>query len=173
MGQINRQGGALAGAVLLALALTACSGPSNPAQSASASAGAASTSPDASPDASSSPATDPPTPTGDGSVAASAPGSDGLGGFGSVAEACAAVSATALSMLALPMAAATGKDTAEVEKARTELEKIKGQVPAELKEPFERLKSIADDADQDLSKFSRSEFDKAIAPIDGWLQAHC
>lgn len=129
MGQINRQRGALAGAVLLALALTACSGPSNPAptasQSASASAGAARTGPDPS------------------------------------------------SSLALPMAAATGKDTAEVEKARTELEKIKGQVPAELKEPFEKLKSIADDAGQDLSKFSSSEFDKAIAPIDGWLQAHC
>ncbi len=68
---------------------------------------------------------------GDAGTAPGSPDASGgaLGGFGSITEACAAVSATVLSVLALPMAAATGQDTAEAE--------------------------------------------KAIAPIDAWLQSHC
>ncbi|WP_426975818.1 hypothetical protein ACQCSU_13525 [Pseudarthrobacter sp. O4] len=50
---------------------------------------------------------------------------------------------------------------------------MQGQVPAELKDSFDKLTSIADDAGQDYSKFNTEEFDKAIAPIDAWLQAHC
>jgi hypothetical protein len=156
MGRMNRRQGTFAGAVLLALALTACSGPapSSPTPSSTS----------ASPDTSASPATDPATDPA---------ASPAAGGFGSVPEACAAVSATAVSLLALPRAAATGKDSAEAETARTELEGIRGQAPADLKKHFEKLKAITDDAGQDYSKFNRSEFDSALAPIAGWLEAHC
>jgi len=78
-----------------------------------------------------------------------------------------------LSVLALPMAAATGQDTAEAQKARTELEKLQAKVPAEIKDSIDKLKAVADDAGKDLSKFNSEEFDKAIAPIDAWLQSHC
>ena len=112
---------------------------------------------------------------GDAGTAPGSPDASGgaLGGFGSVTEACAAVSATVLSVLALPMAAATGQDTAEAEKARTELEKLQAKVPAEIKESIDKLKAVADDAGKDLSTFNSEEFDKAIAPIDAWLQSHC
>ncbi|WP_427134442.1 hypothetical protein [Pseudarthrobacter sp. S9] len=76
-------------------------------------------------------------------------------------------------MLALPMAAVTGNETAEVEKARAALATLQGQVPAELKDSIDKLKSITDDAGQDFSKFDSEDFDKAIAPIDSWLQSRC
>jgi hypothetical protein len=71
------------------------------------------------------------------------------------------------------MAAATGHDTAEAEKARAELEKLQAKVPADIKDSIDRLKSVADDAGNDLSKFNSEEFDKAIGPIDAWMQSHC
>ena len=174
MGQIasrNRRRGFLAVAALLSIALAACSGPTPPAPSPSAaspsvqqpSTAPSSSSTSAVPDVSASAA-----PSGESSTDAG-----GLGRFGSISEACAAVSATVLSVLALPMAAAIGKDTADVEKAKEALAKMQGQVPPELKEPVDKLKSMADNAGQDFSKFDTEEFDKAIAPIDAWLQAHC
>jgi hypothetical protein len=162
---MSRRQAAFAGAVLLALALTACSGPSSPAPSSTSpnsgpgGASTSTTSP-ASPDASADPATDP-------------AASPAAGGFNSVPEACAAVSGTAVSLLALPKAAAGSQDSAEAQKARTELEEVRGRVPAGLKEHFEKLKSIADHAGPDYSKFNRTEFDSALAPVAGWLEAHC
>ncbi|MET4093571.1 hypothetical protein [Arthrobacter sp. UYCu712] len=177
MGQIasrNRRRVFLAGAALLTLALAACSGPTPPGTSpsvpttSSPSTAPPSSSTSAAPDVSALAAA----PSVESSTSA-APGAGGLGGFGSISEACGAVSATVLSVLVLPMAAAIGKDTADVEKAKEALAKMQGQVPAELKEPFDKLKSIADDAGRDFSKFNGNDFDKAIAPIDSWLQTHC
>ncbi len=50
---------------------------------------------------------------------------------------------------------------------------MQGRAPAELKDSFGKLKSIAEDAGQDFSRFNTEEFDQAIAPIDAWLQANC
>lgn len=163
MGQISSQGrrrGPAAGAAVLVLALTACSGPAPSGQVSSP----ATPSP-----ATPSPVTSSPSPSSPGA----SPGAGGLGGFGTLTEACGAVSATVLSVLVLPMAAAAGPDAADVENAKEALAKMQGQVPAELKESFDKLKSIADDAGQDFSRFNSEEFDKAIAPIDAWLQANC
>lgn len=151
MGHMNRRQGASVGAVLLALAMTACSGPAPIGPSPGPGSGAVSASP-AGPDASAGPA---------------------AGGFGNVPAACDAVSSTTVSLLALPKAAATGKDSAEAEQARVDLEGIRDRVPADLKAHFEKLKSIADNAGQDYSRFNRGEFDLALAPIAGWLEAHC
>lgn len=165
MGHMNRRQGALAGVVLLALAMTACSGPapSDPALSdpvpSSSPAG-----PDSSP-ASASPA-------GPDASANQASRPD-LGGFSTVPDACAAISGTAVSLVALPKAAATGNDSTEAEQARAGLEEIRGRVPADLKEHIEKLKSIADDAGRDYSKFNRNDFDAALAPVAGWLEAYC
>jgi hypothetical protein len=161
---------AASSALALSLALTGCSGTPGPAAS-SGPQSQAPASPSSTPFAS-------PSSLPSGGDAGTAPGSPdasggALGGFGSITEACAAVSATVLSVLALPMAAATGQDTAEAEKARTELERLQAKVPAEIKESIDKLKSVADDAGKDLSKFNSEEFDKAIAPIDAWLQSHC
>lgn len=144
---MNRRQGTFAGAVLLVLAMAACSNPvpADPALSGPASGSAA-------------PATGP---------------APDVGSFGSVPEACTAISGTAVSLVALPKAAAIGKDSAEAEQARTELEDIRGRVPADLKGHFEKLKSVADDAGQDYSKFNRDEFDSALAPVAAWLEAHC
>ncbi len=172
MGQIasrNRRRGLLAVAALISLALAACSGPAPPAPSPSVAAPTVQQPTTAPPSGSTSAAPDvSAAPSGDSTT-----GAGGLGGFGSISEACAAVSATVLSVLVLPMAAAIGKDTADVEKAKEALAKMQGQVPPELKESVDKLKSIADNAGQDFSKFDTEEFDKAIAPIDAWLQAHC
>jgi hypothetical protein len=82
------------------------------------------------------------------------------------------VSATVVSVLVLPMAAATGQGTAEAEKARAELEKLQAKVPDEIKEPIAKLKAIAEAAGQDFAKFNSQEFDQAIAPINAWLESH-
>lgn len=149
MERMNRRQGAFTGAVLLALAMTSCSGPvpSDP----SPGSGVASAGP-AGPDTSAGPA---------------------AGGFGNAAAACDAVSGTTVSLLALPKAAATGKDSAEAEQARVDLEGIRDRVPTDIKAHFEKLKFIADNAGQDYSQFNRGEFDLALAPIAGWLEAHC
>ncbi len=91
----------------------------------------------------------------------------------SAPAACGAVRDTVLSALAVPMAAATGRDAADVAQAREALAGIQGQVPAELKEPFDKLKTIADDAGRDFSTFNTGEFDKTLAPIHSWLEDHC
>lgn len=150
MRRIKRQQDAVVGAVLLVVAMAACSGPA-PSGTSPGSGIASST-----PGASGSPAAGP-----------------AIGGFGSVPEACAAVSGTTVSLLALPKAAATGNDSAEAGQARADLEAIREKVPAELKVHFEKLKSVADNAGQDYSKFNRDEFDSALAPVAGWLEAHC
>ena len=178
MGQFasqKRRWGSIAGALVLILALAACSGPAQSGQASSQSPASKSPSsasappaPTATPDTAAPDAAAPSAGSG-----ASAPGGGGLGGFGNIAEACGAVSATVLSVLVLPMAAATGKDTADVEKAKEALAKMQGQVPAELKDSFDKLKSIADDAGQDFARFNSEEFDQSIAPIDAWLQANC
>ena len=158
MGRMNRRQGTFAGVVLLALAMTACSNPapSDPVPSGPASGSASPAGPGASA----------------GSATGPAPAPD-VGSFGSVPEACAAISGTAVSLVALPKAAATGKDSAEAEQARAELEEIRGRVPADLKGHFEKLKSVTDDAGQDYSKFNRDEFDSALAPVAAWLEGHC
>lgn len=174
MGQISpqvRRRAPLAAAVL-GLVLTACSGPAPsgpPPGQATSSRPQASTSAPGTPETSA--ATAGATP---GATAGATPGSPvgGLGGFGTVTEACGAVSATVVSALVLPVAAA-GKDTANVGKAKEALAKIQGRAPAELKDSFDKLKSIADDAGQDFSGFNSEEFDQAIVPIDAWLQANC
>lgn len=157
---MKRRQGIVAGGISLALALGACSGtaPSDPVPSGTSPGG--SPAGPASPDSSASPA-------------AGAAASQAAGGFGSVPEACAAVSGTAVALLALPKAAATGKDSAEAEQARTDLEGIRTRVPVDLKEHFEKLKSVADGAGHDYSKFNRNEFDSALVPVAGWLEAHC
>ncbi|MCB5275016.1 hypothetical protein BJG92_02557 [Arthrobacter sp. SO5] len=159
-----RSRGSFAAAALLAVALAACSGPV-PAGLPSSTAGAN--------PATSSPATSSQPPSSTGASPATTPGGGEVGGFGTIAEACGAVSATVLSVLVLPMAAATGKDTADVEKAKEALANMQGRVPAELKDSFDKLKSIAEDAGQDFSRFNTEEFDQPIAPIDAWLQANC
>jgi hypothetical protein len=167
--QVRRRG-SLAGAAVLALALTACSGP---APSGPPSGQTPASQPPSSSIAPVTPGTSAATAGATPDATAGATPDGGLGGFGTIAEACGAVSATVLSVLVLPMAAATGKDTADVEKAKEALARMQGQVPAELKDSFDKLKSIADDAGQDFSRFNTEEFDQAIAPIDAWLQAHC
>lgn len=173
---VGHPGKAMAGMALIVLlglvpVLTGCSGSTGPAPSSSP---PSPTSPSSS---SAPPASTRATPSagfsGSASAGPDAPGGDGLGGFGSVVEACAAVSATVLTVMALPMAAATGQDSAAAEKARSALEQLQDKVPAELDEPIGKLKSIAEAAGQDYSKFNTQEFDQAIAPIDAWLQSHC
>lgn len=163
---------AAAAALAVSVALTGCSGlpvppaPSGPQSTVPVPSGTPSNNPSGIPSS---------TPSGSdaGTATGSPEASGGAGGFGSIAEACAAVSATVLSVLVLPMAAAGGQNTAELEKARTELEKLQARVPVEIKDPIIKLKAISEAASRDLSSFNSEEFDKAIAPIDAWLQSHC
>lgn len=150
--------------------LTGCTGTAGPAAS---SASQLPTSLSSSPAVAPAPATPSTVPSGTDSSGSDPSVGGGLGGFGSVVEACAAVSATVLSVMTLPMAAAAGQDAAAAEKARSALEQLQDKVPAELKDPIDKLRSIAEAAGQDYTKFNASEFDQAIAPIDAWLQSHC
>ncbi|AXJ09683.1 hypothetical protein [Arthrobacter sp. PM3] len=151
-------------------ALTGCSGSAGPAPS---SISPFSTSPSSPAAAAPTQATPSASYSGTASAGPDASAGGGLGGFGSVVEACAAVSATVLSVMALPIAAAAGQDAAVAERARSALEQLQDKVPPELKDPIDKLKSIAEAAGPDYTKFNAEEFDQAIAPIDAWLQSHC
>lgn len=111
------------------------------------------------------------------SPAATDPSSSGAGGalgaFGSMSEACIAVSATMLSVTILPLAGLMGGKSEDVEKAQAELAKVQGQVPDELKPHFEKLKAFTESAGSDFSKYGSGEFEEAMKPIEDWLDKNC
>ncbi|MBO1268981.1 hypothetical protein [Arthrobacter cavernae] len=149
----GRVGGRLLLAVVLAagLAVSACSFPSSAAQSTQTAAPSSL--------APSSPATD---------QAGSGPGA-----FGSMSEACIAVSATMFSVTILPLAGLMGGKSEDVEKAQAELAKVQGQVSDELRPQFEKLKAFTESAGTDFSKYGSGEFEEAMKPIEEWLDKNC
>lgn len=163
----GRVGGRLLlGAILAAsLALSACSFPLPTAQS-TPTTQSSSTQPSSTQPSSAAPssaaATDPP-----------GGGTGVFGAFGSMSEACIAVSATMLSVTILPLAALMGGKSEDVEKAQAELAKVQGQVPEELKPHFEKLKAFTESAGTDFSKYGSSEFEEAMKPIQAWLDKNC
>ncbi|UVJ39966.1 hypothetical protein [Arthrobacter sp. CJ23] len=158
----SRVGGRLLlGAILAAsLALSACSFPQPTVQSTQTS-----------PPSSAAPSSAAP------SNAATDQASGGAGGvfgaFGSMSEACIAVSATMLSVTILPLAGLMGGKSEDVEKAQAELAKMQGQVPDELKPHFEKLKAFTESAGSDFSKYGSGEFEEAMKPIEDWLDKNC
>ncbi|MDD7834687.1 hypothetical protein [Paenarthrobacter sp. AB444] len=159
---------AAAAGIVAMLTLSACSAPAPAAQSTpSASNAASSKAPaaeDASSSASASPSTSTSTSTGTGGA---------YGQYASMSEACIAVSASLLSVTILPMAAITGGDPAEVQKAKDELSKAQGKVPEELKPAFEKLRNFTESAGSDLTKYGDGQFEELMKPIPAWVEKNC
>ncbi|WP_281450550.1 hypothetical protein [Paenarthrobacter nitroguajacolicus] len=117
---------------------------------------------------------------GSSSASASAPssnpsgGTDGIyGQFTSMSEACLSVSATMLSVTILPLAAMTGGNPDDIQKAKDELSKMQGKVPEELKPSFEKLRTFTESAGSDFSKYGDGQFEELMKPIQDWTEKNC
>lgn len=154
---------AVAAGLVAMLTLSACSSPSPAAQNTPA---AASETPAAEVGSSSASAS---APSPDGSA-----GTDGVyGQFTSMSEACLSVSATMLSVTILPLAAMTGGNAEDIQKAKDELSKMQGKVPEELKPSFEKLRAFTESAGSDFSKYGDGQFEELMKPIQTWTEKNC
>ncbi|MFF2842195.1 hypothetical protein [Paenarthrobacter sp. NPDC057981] len=146
------------------LTLSACSSPAPAAQSTPSASNAASSKGPAAEDGSSSASASPSTSTGTGGA---------YGQYASMSEACLAVSASLLSVTILPMAAMTGGNPEDIQKAKDELSKAQGKVPEELKPAFEKLRNFTESAGSDLTKYGDGQFEELMKPIPAWVEKNC